>query len=162
MIGQPRFYRWCDSQRLVNPAEVVVHVVQRNGVAVVLQLLTESIRQPREAPHGHAHRKVLALNKRCADVLRVGVAHHGFHVASVITLKPAIRYQFKTGQRDWPETGLFYRSAGCICKLRFPTWQWGLIFNSSGCVLWWESLCRGRALRSDPGPMTGGWLRRNR
>jgi hypothetical protein len=23
---------------------------------------------------------------------------------SVITLKPAIRYQFKTGQRDWPET----------------------------------------------------------
>jgi hypothetical protein len=24
--------------------------------------------------------------------------------ASVITLKPAIRYQFKTGQRDWPET----------------------------------------------------------
>ena len=25
-------------------------------------------------------------------------------VASVITLKPAIRYQFKTGQRDWPKT----------------------------------------------------------
>ena len=24
-------------------------------------------------------------------------------MASVITLKPAIRYQFKTGQRDWPE-----------------------------------------------------------
>ena len=24
--------------------------------------------------------------------------------ASVITLKPAIRYQFKTGQRDWPKT----------------------------------------------------------
>jgi len=23
---------------------------------------------------------------------------------SVITLKPAIRYQFKTGQRDWPKT----------------------------------------------------------
>jgi hypothetical protein len=26
------------------------------------------------------------------------------HQTSVITLKPAIRYQFKTGQRDWPET----------------------------------------------------------
>ena len=26
------------------------------------------------------------------------------HPTSVITLKPAIRYQFKTGQRDWPET----------------------------------------------------------
>jgi hypothetical protein len=25
-------------------------------------------------------------------------------VSSVITLKPAIRYQFKTGQRDWPKT----------------------------------------------------------
>jgi hypothetical protein len=25
-------------------------------------------------------------------------------IASVITLKPAIRYQFKTGQRDWPQT----------------------------------------------------------
>jgi hypothetical protein len=25
-------------------------------------------------------------------------------LAWVITLKPAIRYQFKTGQRDWPKT----------------------------------------------------------
>jgi hypothetical protein len=25
-------------------------------------------------------------------------------LSSVITLKPAIRYQFKTGQRDWPQT----------------------------------------------------------
>ena len=25
-------------------------------------------------------------------------------VSSVITLKPAIRYHFKTGQRDWPKT----------------------------------------------------------
>ena len=24
--------------------------------------------------------------------------------SSVITLKPAIRYHFKTGQRDWPKT----------------------------------------------------------
>jgi hypothetical protein len=30
------------------------------------------------------------------------------------------------------------------------------------CVLRWYSLRRGRALRSDPGPMTRGWLRRNR
>jgi hypothetical protein len=27
-----------------------------------------------------------------------------FLLASVITAKPAIRYQFKTGQRDWPKT----------------------------------------------------------
>ena len=28
----------------------------------------------------------------------------GVVVASVITLNPAIHYQFKTGQRDWPKT----------------------------------------------------------
>jgi MFS transporter, ACS family, tartrate transporter len=30
--------------------------------------------------------------------------HRCSHRASVITLKPAIRYHFKTGQRDWPKT----------------------------------------------------------
>jgi hypothetical protein len=28
----------------------------------------------------------------------------GGEFPSVITLKPAIRYHFKTGQRDWPKT----------------------------------------------------------
>jgi hypothetical protein len=28
----------------------------------------------------------------------------GIHIPSVVTLKPAIRGHFKTGQRDWPET----------------------------------------------------------
>jgi hypothetical protein len=27
-----------------------------------------------------------------------------FQDPSIINLKPAIRYQFKTGQRDWPKT----------------------------------------------------------
>src|ERR1035437_8256513 len=31
------------------------------------------------------------------------IGGHGV-VPSVITLKPAIHYQFKTGQRDWPKT----------------------------------------------------------
>jgi hypothetical protein len=40
---------------------------------------------------------------RSAEALTCDIA--GFiGVASVITLKPAIRYQFKTGQRDWPKT----------------------------------------------------------
>ncbi len=34
----------------------------------------------------------------------VSVKPDDFRRASVITLKPAIRYQFKTGQRDWPKT----------------------------------------------------------
>ena len=37
-----------------------------------------------------------------------------------------------------------------------------LIFKASGCVVKLYLLRRGRALRSDPGPMTRGWLRRNR
>jgi alkylhydroperoxidase/carboxymuconolactone decarboxylase family protein YurZ len=41
-------------------------------------------------------------------------------VASVVTLKPATWGHVKTGHFGWPETRLFYRSAGCICKLRFP------------------------------------------
>jgi ABC-type spermidine/putrescine transport system permease subunit I len=36
------------------------------------------------------------LSAFAADVLLVG--------PSVITLKAAIRYHFKTGQRDWPKT----------------------------------------------------------
>jgi predicted methyltransferase len=63
MIAESSFHRWRNPQRLVNPAEVVMHEIQRNHVAVVLQLLAESIRQASEAPHGHAHREILALNE---------------------------------------------------------------------------------------------------
>jgi hypothetical protein len=35
----------------------------------VRQLLRESVRQPRESPHLHPHRKVLPLYVRCADVI---------------------------------------------------------------------------------------------
>lgn len=37
----------------------------------------------------------------CLDEAECARLAHG---TSVITLKPAIRYQFKTGQRDWPKT----------------------------------------------------------
>ena len=39
MVADSRFHRWCNPQRLVNAAEVVVHVVQSNRVTVILQLL---------------------------------------------------------------------------------------------------------------------------
>jgi hypothetical protein len=45
----------------VRAGEVVVHEVQRNRVRKVLDLATEPIGQPREAPHPHPHRQVLAL-----------------------------------------------------------------------------------------------------
>ena len=51
----------------------------------------------------------LALRARLLDfdtsVLRGSCNRHSrFLQPSVITLNPAIHYQFKTGQRDWPKT----------------------------------------------------------
>ena len=41
-------------------------------MVVVLGLLREGIRQPREAAHLHPHREVLPLGVAGADVLRIG------------------------------------------------------------------------------------------
>src|SRR6516164_9124073 len=53
---------------------------------------------------------------------------------------------------------LFYRDSVLLSK--------ALLVDSNdqlpSCVLWLCLLRRGRALRSDPGPRTRGWLRKNR
>jgi len=54
VIGQTRFHRGCDSQRLMNAAEVVMGKVQLDRVALLLQLLATSVCQPRKALHRHA------------------------------------------------------------------------------------------------------------
>ena len=82
MIREPRFHRRRHPQRLVNAAVVVVHEVQRDGMTVVLQLLGKAVCQPRKPPHPHAHREVLALNVRRADVLWVRVAGDRLHIAA--------------------------------------------------------------------------------
>jgi hypothetical protein len=61
MIADPCFHCWRDAKRLVNPAEVVVHVVKRDRRFQILNLFRESIGQSREAAHGHSHREILAL-----------------------------------------------------------------------------------------------------
>lgn len=58
----------------VNADEVVIHHVQRDRVGVVLDLLREPVRQPREPAHVHPHGEVLALGVGRRDVLRFGVA----------------------------------------------------------------------------------------
>ena len=58
----------------MHAAIVVVHEVQRNLVRVIFKLLAESICEPRESPHPHPHRKILALYVAGRDVLRVGIA----------------------------------------------------------------------------------------
>lgn len=55
MVCNPRFHRRTEAQRLVNPAEVVVHVVRGNRVPVIVDLLGKRIGQAREAAHVHSH-----------------------------------------------------------------------------------------------------------
>ena len=52
MLTDTGFHRWSNSQRLVDTAEVVMHEVQSNCVAVIFKFLTESVREPRVDPSG--------------------------------------------------------------------------------------------------------------
>src|SRR4029079_17376329 len=61
-------------QRFVDAAEIVEHEIERNRVNVVVELLAESVREPGEPPHGHAHGEVLALDIRGRNVPVVGIA----------------------------------------------------------------------------------------
>src|ERR1035437_5532696 len=44
------------------------------------------------------------------------------------------------------EDVIVYLAAVSVCKARFVPSELGLILKASGCVVWWESLRRGRAL----------------
>ena len=66
----------------MDAAKIVVHGVNRNGMAVVFHFLAESVRQSSETPHRHPHGEVLKLHVRRAHVLRVEVSAHNFHVAA--------------------------------------------------------------------------------
>jgi hypothetical protein len=74
MIGHTSCHRGGNSQRAVYSHEVVVHVMQTDGVRVVLDLLTEGISQSCEPTHAHPHRKVLPFNVACADVVWIRIA----------------------------------------------------------------------------------------
>jgi hypothetical protein len=52
----------------MNPAEIVVHAVERNRGDMILDLLGESVRQPSKPAHVHSHREVLALDVAGGDV----------------------------------------------------------------------------------------------
>jgi hypothetical protein len=47
----------------MNPAEVVIHEIERERVLVILKLFREPIRQPSESADGHTHREILALGE---------------------------------------------------------------------------------------------------
>ncbi len=55
MIHESSFHCWRNSQCLMNLAEIVVHVVQRDGMTVIVDLLAVSIGEASKAAHVHSH-----------------------------------------------------------------------------------------------------------
>ena len=74
MIANPCFHRWRHTQGLVNPAKIVVHIMERNGVFQILKLLAECVGQSSESAHRHSHRQILALNVARGNVAVIGIA----------------------------------------------------------------------------------------
>jgi hypothetical protein len=72
VIANPCFHCWRDAQTLMNPTEVVVHVVQRHSVFQVLKLFAKTIRQSGKSAHSHSHRQILALNVARRNVVVIG------------------------------------------------------------------------------------------
>jgi hypothetical protein len=58
----------------VDSTEIIVHIVDRNRVPQVLQLLTESVGQARETAHAHSHREVLPFHITGAHMFRDGIS----------------------------------------------------------------------------------------
>ncbi len=67
MIGESGFDGRGDSEALMDAAEIVVHVVNRDGGRVVFDLLRESGGQSREPAHAHADGEILPLDVASAD-----------------------------------------------------------------------------------------------
>ena len=63
-----------DTQGLMNPAEIVVHVMERHRVLQILKFLGESICQASKSAHRHAHGQILSLNVACGDMVIIGTA----------------------------------------------------------------------------------------
>src|SRR5206468_3669350 len=81
VVSQTRSHSWRDAKCLVNAAKVVMHIVERDGGNMILNLLAERIGQASEAPDLHPHREILPLNVAGADVLRVRGADLSFFAA---------------------------------------------------------------------------------
>src|ERR1035441_7093831 len=89
MLTDTSFHRRSDSQGLVNPREVVVHMEQGNHSDVIVELLAERISQPSEAPHVHSHVEILSLNVAGADVFWIRVTNN-VHTFGPKTLRRAV------------------------------------------------------------------------
>lgn len=82
MICDPRFHCGRHARCRVNAAKVVMHLENRQSVGVILDLLRESVSEPRKSAHVHRHRENLPLDVACRDVLHVGLALNVFAFAA--------------------------------------------------------------------------------
>jgi hypothetical protein len=55
MIRHTGFHPGCNPQRFMNPHKIIVGEMERHGSLKILQILTESVCKPGEAPHLHPH-----------------------------------------------------------------------------------------------------------
>ena len=58
----------------MNPAEVVMHVMERDRVLQILYLFAECVGQPSKPAHRHSHRQILALNVARGNVAVIRIA----------------------------------------------------------------------------------------
>ena len=66
----------------MNPAKVVMHVVDRNRGDMVLDFFGKRIGQAGEAPHLHPHGQILAFNVTRRYVFRIGIAANNLLLAA--------------------------------------------------------------------------------
>jgi len=71
MIGKASFHCGSHAQRLMDAAEIVIGVIDRNHVAVILELLGERVRESRESPHSHPEIQILSLDVAGRNVIPV-------------------------------------------------------------------------------------------
>jgi hypothetical protein len=105
VIRDPGGHSRRDSQRLVNPTEIVEGEPHRDGCPVVLKLLTESIREPGEAADAHSHGKVLPLDMAGADSLRIGLAYAHHRLRGDHLCRGVAPFAFRCRTVDFDELG---------------------------------------------------------
>ena len=68
MIGDAERHGRGHAQRLMHTAEIVVHDIERDGGAVIDEILAETVRQSREPALAHAKRQILPFDIAGADM----------------------------------------------------------------------------------------------
>ena len=58
----------------MNPAEVIVHEVDRYGMGLILDLFAEGIGQSGHPAHAHPHREILPFYKTCRNLSHIRIA----------------------------------------------------------------------------------------